>query len=400
MIIKPEELYKSPNILAKYYSHFKVSERLLLTGHSHQAWPDCGFKGQQQAWLDAAENVDDKWGKAFEKANKVKKEFLNLLGDDANITLASNTHDLVIRFLSSLPINKQINIVTTDGEFHTIRRQLDRLAEEGIEIVKVASSPSETVVERLIEKVNNKTIAVLVSKVFFQTGEIVNDLASLQQKCEKTGTRLLVDAYHAMNVVPFSLKEEKLENAFVVGGGYKYCQLGEGNCFLRFPKGSELRPVITGWYSEFGTLAKAKKKGEVLYGTGDDLFAGSTYDPTSNYRAAEVFDFFKGHNLTPEYLREISGHQVSLLANEFDKIDADPKIIYRNKKTAIKNIGGFLVLYSSFAGEISLQLKKEGVWTDYRGNSLRLGPAPYLSDNQLKESITILMHIIKKINFH
>ncbi len=75
MMIKPEELYKSPNALAKYYSHFKVSERLLLTGHSHQAWPDCGFKGQQQAWLDAAENVDDKWGKAFEKANKVKKEF-------------------------------------------------------------------------------------------------------------------------------------------------------------------------------------------------------------------------------------------------------------------------------------------------------------------------------------
>ncbi len=211
---------------------------------------------------------------------------------------------------------------------------------------------------------------------------------------------MLVDAYHAMNVVPFSLKEEKLENAFVVGGGYKYCQLGEGNCFLRFPKGSELRPVITGWYSEFGTLAKAKKKGEVLYGTGDDLFAGSTYDPTSNYRAVEVFDFFKEQNLTPDYLREISRHQVSLLANEFDKIDADPKIIYRNKKTHIKNIGGFLVLYSSFAGDISLQLKKEGVWTDYRGNNLRLGPAPYLSDDQLKESVSILMQIIKKINFH
>ena len=28
--------------------------RLLLTGHSHQAWPDCGFAAQQRAWLDAA----------------------------------------------------------------------------------------------------------------------------------------------------------------------------------------------------------------------------------------------------------------------------------------------------------------------------------------------------------
>ena len=30
-------------------------------------------------------------------------------------------------------------------------------------------------------------------------------------------------------------------HAFVVGGGYKYCQLGEGNAFLRFPPGCELR---------------------------------------------------------------------------------------------------------------------------------------------------------------
>ena len=34
---------------------------VLLTGHSHQAWPDVAFDAQKQAWLDAAEQVDDKW---------------------------------------------------------------------------------------------------------------------------------------------------------------------------------------------------------------------------------------------------------------------------------------------------------------------------------------------------
>jgi kynureninase len=396
-MFRPEELYKSPNSLAKYYSHFKVSERLLLTGHSHQAWPDCGYKGQQLAWLDAAELVDNKWGKAFEKANEVKKGYLNLLDDDANIALSSNTHDLVIRFLSALPLDKEKNIVSTDGEFHTIRRQLDRLAEEGVEVIKVESSPVKDVVEKLIKSVNDKTIAVLVSKVFFQTGEIVNNLASLSDKCEKAGAKLLIDAYHALNVVPFSLKEEKLENAFVVGGGYKYCQLGEGNCFLRFPGNTRLRPAITGWYSEYSALSKAKKQGEVLYGSGDDLFAGSTYDPTSNYRAGEVFKFFSENDLTPDFLREVSQHQVSLLAEEFDNLDENPEFIYRNKNLGIEDIGGFLVLYSSFAGEISSQLKSEGVWTDYRGASLRLGPAPYLSDNQLKDSMIILKQVLKKI---
>ncbi len=393
-MFKPEELYVSPNALAEYYSHFRVSERLLLTGHSHQAWPDCGFNGQKQAWLDAAEYVDDKWGKAFDKANEVKKGYLRLLDDTSgHITLSSNTHELIIRFLSALPINKEINIVTTDGEFHTIRRQLDRLAEEGIKIIKVESSPTGFVAEKLISSINNKTIAVLVSKVFFNSGEIVNDLSLVVNKCDEVGAKLLVDAYHALNVFPFSIKGEKLESAFVVGGGYKYCQLGEGNCFLRFPENTALRPVITGWYSEYGTLAKAKKKDEISYGSGDDLFAGATYDPTSNYRAAEVFNFFQEQQLTPRYLRKVSQHQIALLADEFDRIDTDPKIISRNKNLKINEIGGFLVLYSPYAGEVSSRLKEEGVWTDYRGNRLRLGPAPYLSDDQLKSSMDILSKV-------
>ena len=93
MKFQPEDLYSSPNKLAKYYSKFKVEERLLFTGHSHQAWPDCGFDAQQQAWNDAANLVDDKWEKAFEKAEEVKQSFSKLLGDESGyITLGSNTH--------------------------------------------------------------------------------------------------------------------------------------------------------------------------------------------------------------------------------------------------------------------------------------------------------------------
>ena len=50
-----------------------------------------------------------------------------------------------------------------------------------------------------------------------------------------------------------------LGDAFVVGGGYKYCQLGEGNCFLRIPPDTDLRPVVTGWFSEFTALADRQR---------------------------------------------------------------------------------------------------------------------------------------------
>lgn len=395
MKFTPEDLYNSPNKLAPHYSKFKVAKRLLFTGHSHQAWPDCGFDGQKKAWEDAAEFVDDKWEKAFEKADEVKQGFSKLLNDKSGyITLASNTHEHLIKFLSALPLKTKPKLVSTDGEFHTIRRQLDRLGEEGIEIAKVSSSPVDEVVGKLISKCDDKTSAVIVSSVFFQSGLILPHFSELAEHCLDKNIELLVDSYHHLNVVPFSINENKLENAFIIGGGYKYCQLGEGNCFLRIPKDCELRPIITGWYSEFTALADKKKTGEVIYGTGGDLFAGATYDATSNYRAAEVFNFFNEMKLTPEFLREVSQHQVSLLAEEFDGLNLDDNIITRDRNIDIKNVGGFLVLKSEKAGTISQKLNENGVLTDYRGTSLRLGPAPYISDNQIKEAIKELGKVV------
>ena len=119
-MVTPDTLFRSPNALAPEYSHFRVAERLLLTGHSHQAWPDRSLKGQRQAWMDAAKDVDEKWDCAFAKADRVRAGFARLLDDaDGHIALASSTHDLVVRFLSALPLRDRPLIVTTDCELAT-----------------------------------------------------------------------------------------------------------------------------------------------------------------------------------------------------------------------------------------------------------------------------------------
>lgn len=396
-MITPESLYRSPNALAPFYSLFRVGERLLLTGHSHQAWPDCGFEGQKEAWLDAARYLDRKWERAFEKAERVREGYSRLLDDTAGyIALGASTHDLLVRFLSALPLRKRPRIVTTDGEFHSLRRQLDRLAEEGIEIHRVPSVPANRVSERLIDAVDERTSSVMVSSVFFQTGHIVTGLGDVLAMCERVGSALLVDTYHSLNVVPFSVKREGLENAFITGGGYKYCQLGEGNAFLRIPKSCEMRPAVTGWFSEFEALDTPETGEKVAYGKGPARFAGSTYDPSSHYRAAKVFSFFSNHGLSPELLREVSQHQIGLLAERFDAFDADPKLISRDRSVSLEAIGGFLVLHSPLAAALCHRLFERGVYTDFRGKALRLGPAPYLSDRQLHQAMDILERTIRE----
>jgi kynureninase len=391
----PADLYGSPNALALHYSRFRVSERLLLTGHSHQAWPDCGFEGQLSAWLDAAQYVDDKWDHAFVQADQVREGFARLLGNaGGGMALGVNTHELVVRVLSALPLGTRRRLVTTDGEFHTIRRQLDRLEEEGLTVARIPEAPLESLATRLGRAVDDRTALVLVSAVFFDTGRIARGLAEVAESCRRHGSRLLVDAYHALNVVPVSLKEEGLDDAFIVGGGYKYCQLGEGNCFLRIPPDTDLRPVVTGWFSEFTVLRDRHRSERVAYGPGADQFAGATYDPTSHYRAVRVFEFFREHGLTPALLREVSQHQIGLLASTFDALDLDPAVLSRDHTCPLAEIGGFLALRSPVAAALARSLRARGVWTDSRGDVLRLGPAPYLSDRQLQDAIGLLGEVV------
>ncbi len=394
--MNPASLYASPNALAPDYSRFGVSERLLLTGHSHQAWPDAGFEGQTRAWLDAALYVDDKWEQAFAQADRVREGFTRLLGSaEGCLALGVNTHELVVRLLSALPLRRRPRLVTTDGEFHSIRRQLDRLAEEGLTVVRVPESPIDSLAARLSAAVDDRTALVLVSAVFFDTGRIARGLGEVAESCRRHGSRMLVDAYHALNAVPFSLDADGLEDAFVVGGGYKYCQLGEGNCFLRLPPDTDLRPVVTGWYSEFTVLADRQTPGRVAYGQGGDQFAGSTYDPTSHYRGAAVFDFFRERGLTPALLREVSQHQIGLLARAFDSLDLDPAVISRDRACPLEEIGGFLALRAPAAGALVRSLRARGVWTDSRAELLRLGPAPYLSDRQLQDAVGLLGEAVR-----
>lgn len=396
--MRAEQLYQNPNKIAPFYSRFNVAGRLLLTGHSHQAWPDCAFDGQVLAWEDAARYVDEKWEHAFTQAQAVKVGFADLIEDhERNICLGPNTHELVAKFLSALPLRKRPKLITTDGEFHTIRRQLDRLGEEGIQIIKVPSYPATDIIERMTSAVDDGTAAVLVSKVFYNTAIIVNELGVLADRCQEVGAEFLVDAYHAVNVVPFSVETEGIESAFIVGGGYKYCQLGEGNCFLRVPPGCNLRPVITGWFAEFENLAHSRNDETVRYPSDAARFSGSTYDPTSHYRGAKVFDFFRKYQLSPELLRTVNQHQIKHLMSCFDALDVNSDLINYDRSISSDDRGGFLVLHTPYAHILQQLLKQRGVLTDYRGTGLRFGPAPYLSDTQLSTAMHLLGEAIKEL---
>ena len=163
---------------------------------------------------------------------------------------------------------------------------------------------------------------------------------------------------------------------------------------LRLPPGRAMRPVITGWFAEFATKEQPVSAG-VQYAPGGMRFAGATYDPTANYRAAAVFEYFETKKLTPELLREVSQHQVGLIMKYFDDLDLPEAIVARDRSVALEGTAGFVVFKSPQAGELCKLLHDAGVYTDYRADALRFGPAPYLSDAQIEEAMRGLARVVR-----
>jgi kynureninase len=209
---------------------------------------------------------------------------------------------------------------------------------------------------------------------------------------------LVIDDYHGTNVVPLSIRNEGLEDAFILIGGYKYLQWGEANCFLRFPKDCTIRPVITGWFASFSSLQnKQDFTKAVEFDPGDQRFASGTYDPSSQFRAAKVVDFFKQQGLSSKVLRTGYQEQVALLKRLFLEQDIDPSIMRLTHSEDISRNGGFLSLYSSHAVTIRKRLLEKEVFTDARDTILRLGPAPYTTSEQIHDVIGLLAETISEI---
>jgi len=348
-----------------------------------------------EAFEAAAMHVDHKWSGVFEAQDELRQFIASRIQcGPSEIAFAASTHELVTRFVSALALKTRPHVVTTSGEFHSAFRQLKRLSEEGVRVSWVDPHPTSTLAERLAREVSDQTAAVIVSNVMFESSAVVPHLESLTEHATHKGAYTLIDAYHAFNVVPFATPKE----AFVVGGGYKYAQWGEGVCFLRVPANCTLRPVYTGWFAGYGELAHRRSvNGAVTYADdGATRFAGSTFEPASFFRARAVARFFDERGLGLSALREISLMQTARIIRHARSIAGVTLVTPDPDHESAESRGGFVALRMHRAQDVCARLYREGIFTDARGDILRLGPAPYVTDDEIDEALATLQSIARE----
>jgi selenocysteine lyase/cysteine desulfurase len=364
--------------LASHFSRFAGAEpdRIHLAAHSHHYWPDATFAAQQRCWEDAALHADEKWGPIFaEVVPAVQRGVARILSlpDPATIAIAPNTHDFLRRLLSALPLGRPSRILSSDGEFHTVTRQLARLEEEGLVTVeRVPVEPPDTFPERFREAcARGGHDLVLVSQVFFNSGATCGPLEDLAVAVRDPGTLVAIDGYHGFMALPTDLSRIA-DRAFYIAGGYKYAMAGEGACFMHCPPGYAPRPRDTGWYAAFGALS-ARPTG-VRYSEDGMRFAGATFDPSGFYRLRAVFGWMEGIGLTVEAIHaHVLALQESFLAALRQRAFAPLRQARLVTPVATPQRGHFLTFETPGAADLHRSLMERRIVTDVRGDRIRFG---------------------------
>lgn len=346
-------------------------ERLHMAAHSHHAWPDCSELAHANVWSDAAEHIDKKWDVIFEKVIPEAQEHiarLLSLPDPTTICFAPNTHEFVVRLHSCF--SEAPKILTTDAEFHSFARQHQRWQEAGEAHVSiVAAEPFETFGERFTKAVREGDHdLVFISQVFFNSGFFVDCIPEIAGILRDRETQLVIDGYHAFMAIPTSLADIA-DQAFFLGGGYKYAMAGEGVCFMHCPPGAFARPTNTGWFAGFAELAGSAQG--VPYASGGLRFAGATFDASGLYRFNAVQRMLAEEGLT---VKDIHAHVQALQKRFLEE--------YRTRALPIGELvpgqehterGHFLTFRSDHAARLYEELGERDIVVDVRGDRLRFG---------------------------
>jgi selenocysteine lyase/cysteine desulfurase len=367
-------------------------ERLHFAAHSHHLWPDASFEGQLEAWDDAARLADRKWDKVMgEVWPAAQAEVATELGTkqpDA-IVFAPNTHNLLTSLVTAAPRRSgQLRILTTDGEFHSARRQFARWEEEGwITVTRIATQPFDSFSDRFLAAARDGTHDfIFVSQVMFGSGRIFDRVEEASRLGRPDGPWVVIDGYHAFMALDRPFGDAAAESAFYLGGGYKYAMSGEGCAFLHAPSGYGPRPPITGWFAEFEDLTLPP--GSVGYAKDASRFLGATFDPSALYRFTAVRRMLAENGLTTA---RVSSYVESLQQQLFEAIAetalADAELL--NPLDGEPH-ARFLAFRSSSAQQWYAALKARNCITDVRGDVLRIGLGIYQDDRDVDRLVALL----------
>lgn len=338
-----------------------------------------------QHWQTKLHNAWEPWQQEEEQHRARIAQLIGAPRPDCIVPKVSAGQGLrtVLNALAGTP-----RVLSTTFEFDSVDIILKQYAAVGrihLQTVPCRGANGSIDLSQLFEAVRNAEL-VIVSQVLFATGQVLSDLDRLADACHQYGARLLVDAYHAIGVLPVNVAAMRAD--FVIGGSYKYLRGGPGAAFLYIsPEALEsgLQPIDIGWFAKEKPFLY-ERPNPPRFAAGGDAFLEST-PPVLTYYQARA-----GQQLTLALgIGRIRAYALDRL-DRLKRYLAEADILAHG---ADEQHGAFLTIEHAEAPSLAHALELRSITTDARGRYLRLSPDYLTTDKALREAATALATCIR-----
>ncbi len=237
------------------YTHFNNSGQALIPDVNRDAvleWLDRFYREGAFSSLDG-------WA----QTETTRKKLASFLGAAAEeVSFFQTTASALSQVASGIPLRANDEILVWDQEypsnFYPWRRAAER---SSAQLVQVPSDDWATPVQKILNRVSEKTRVIAVSWVQYQTGS-VTDLKLLAQTLKGSGIWLVADVIQGVGVRPFNFRESGFDA--VCGGSHKWLCSAFGAAYMAVKKErlSELAPLEVGAMT-YGTPETPKSMSNV-----------------------------------------------------------------------------------------------------------------------------------------
>jgi kynureninase len=209
-----------------------------------ESWQTRGVKAWADRW----------WHLPIEVGNVVAPLMGAPAGSVSMVPTVSQAQAMILTTLTFTPSRDEI--VMTALDFPSVRYVTDELAPKlGARVTVVPTDDNLSIdAQRVVDAISPRTKLVAISHVLFKSAYIM-DVAPIIAKAHEVGALVLLDAYHAVGVIPVDVTT--LGADFYMGGVLKWLCGGPGGCFLWVSpeQSASLRPTLTGWQAHLRPFA-------------------------------------------------------------------------------------------------------------------------------------------------